>query len=76
MTIKVIKYSVNVSEKEVSHEICEYDNWEQLIDELKEEYDEDVYCTPIEDLDEGDRIVVEDDVSFLECKLLTDEDDE
>lgn len=74
MTIQVIHYSVDSSDCDVSHEIEEYKSWKQLIKKLTKEYEVDVYGDSVEDLDGGDEIIIQSDVSFEKWVLIQEEE--
>jgi hypothetical protein len=68
--INVKVYSVDVVDCEVDDDIEEYESWEDLINELEDEHDEDVDGTSIRELDNGDNITIRGDVWFKVYKLI------
>jgi hypothetical protein len=73
--IKVKVYSVDISDCEVGDSIKEYENWEDLIIELEEEYDEeDINGESIRDLDQGNAITIQGDSWFKVYRLISAKD--
>ena len=70
--INVRIYSVNTCEVNVSHEDRQFESYDEMFDEIIEEYgDEDVNGDSISELYKGsDEVIVEGDVYFVKYEVL------